>query len=145
MFTDILPITDVPVPADSLSFDELLRSADIVSLHVPLTEATRRLIDSDALGRMRAGAILLNTSRGAVVDCVALADALIAGVLGGAGLDVVDPEPLPPGHPLLTAPNTLLTAHIGARTIAGQARMSDVVDDVLRVLAGQSPHFAAPT
>ena len=78
-----------------------------------------------------------------MVDSLALAARLSAGDLGGAALDVVEPEPLPEGHPLLSAPQTLFTAHIGARTRQGLSRMSDLVDDVARVLSGDNPHYLA--
>ncbi|MEV6926691.1 C-terminal binding protein [Dactylosporangium sp. NPDC051485] len=94
-----------------LSFDELLAAADVVSLHVPLVPATHHLIDAAALARMRPGAVLVNTCRGGVVDTDALVAALAGGQLAGAALDVVDPEPLPAGHPLLTQPRAVLTPH----------------------------------
>ena len=80
---------------------------------------------------------------GAVVDDVALAEALSTGRLRGAALDVVDPEPLPPDHPLLRAGHTLLTPHLGAKTQSSQVRMNAVVDDVIRVLKGQPPSYSA--
>jgi D-3-phosphoglycerate dehydrogenase len=131
--------------ARPVSLDELLTGSDVVTPHVPLTDATRRMIDAAALSRMKPTAYLINTSRGAVVDNLALAQALWAGRLAGAALDVFDPEPLPPDHPLLTAPNALFTPHLGAKTRASQARMSAVVDDVIRVLRGHSPTDPAET
>ena len=77
------------------------------------------------------------------MDSDALAEALVAGRVAGAALDVFTPEPLPVDHPLACAPNTLFTPHIGARTIGGLSRMNDVVDDAVRVLRGQEPRFPA--
>lgn len=129
--------------ARPIGFVELLATSDIVSLHVPLTDATRNMIHAAALSRMKPTACLINTSRGAVVDNLALAEALFNRRLAGAALDVFEPEPLPSGHPLLGAPNTILTPHLGAKTHAGQTKMDAVVDDVIRVLHGQEPAFPA--
>ncbi len=118
--------------------------ADAVSLHVPLTAQTRHLIDADALAAMRPSAILVNTARGPVVDQVALAAALRSGAIGAAGLDVTDPEPLPAGDPLLTAPNLVVLPHIGSATVATRERMAEMaVDNLLAALDGRPmPHPA---
>lgn len=94
--------------------DQLLPQLDVLSLHCPLTDATRGLLSAARLARMKPGAVLINTARGALVDAVALAAALKAGRLGGAGIDVLEREPPPPGHPLLDPgiPNLILTPHI---------------------------------
>lgn len=114
-----------------------LERADVVSLHTPLTPQTHHLIDAAALRRMKPTAILVNTARGPVVDTDALVAALHAGEIAGAALDVTDPEPLPPDHPLLAAPNVLVVPHIGSATPRTRARMADVaVDNVLAALAG---------
>lgn len=125
---------------------ELLERADFVSLHVPLTDATRHLIDAAALARMKPTAILVNTARGPVVDTDALIAALHAGEIAGAALDVTDPEPLPPDHPLLNAPNVLVVPHVGSATPRTRAAMADLaVDNVLAGLAGDPlPHPVAP-
>jgi len=132
-------ITSRPTP-----LPELLERSDVVSLHVPLTNATRHLINADTLARMKPGAILVNTARGGVVDQVALAQALREGRLGAAALDVTDPEPLPPDDPLLDAPNVLVLPHVGSATHATRARMADMaVDNLLAALAGEPmPHPA---
>lgn len=124
---------------------ELLAASDVVSLHLPLTSGTRGLIGREALAAMRPGAILVNTARGGIVDQDALAAALRAGTLGAAALDVTDPEPLPPDHPLLSAPNLLVVPHIGSATHATRARMAEMaVDNLLAALAGRPmPHPAA--
>jgi glyoxylate reductase len=124
--------------------EELLERSDFVSLHLPLSPATRHLIDAAALARMKPTALLVNTARGPVVDQRALAEALHAGRLAGAALDVTDPEPLPPDDPLLAAPNLLVVPHIGSATVRTRARMADMaVDNLLAALAGQPmPHPA---
>jgi glyoxylate reductase len=121
-----------------------LRHADVVSLHAPLTEQTRHLIDAAALAAMKPTAILVNTARGGLVDQAALADALRDGRLGAAALDVTDPEPLPRDDPLLRLPNALVVPHIGSATRATRARMADLaVENLLAALDGRPmPHPA---
>jgi glyoxylate reductase len=130
------------ISARPLAVEEVLERADVVSLHVPLTDATRHLIDAPALQRMKPGAILVNTARGPIVDQAALADALHSGHLGAAALDVTDPEPLSPDDPLLEAPNLIVLPHIGSATHATRARMADLaVDNLLAALDGRPmPH-----
>ena len=98
---------------EAVTKETLLRNADVLTIHVRLSERTRGLISAADLALLKPTAYLVNTSRGPIVDEVALAEALRAGRLAGAGLDVFGTEPLPAGHPLLSAPNTLLTPHIG--------------------------------
>jgi len=107
--------------------DPLLEESDIVSLHVPLVEATRGLLGAARLGRMKRGAILVNTARGGIVDEAALARALHEGHLGGAALDVFVEEPLPAGGPLADAPNLILTPHIAGVTAESNERVSGIV------------------
>ncbi len=123
-----------------------LAQADAVTLHCPLTPATRHLIDAPALAAMRPQALLVNTARGPIVDQVALAAALHAGTIGGAALDVTDPEPLPPDDPLLGAPNLLVLPHIGSATHTARERMAGLaVDNLLAALQGEPmPHPAPP-
>ena len=99
--------------AELVPRDELFRAADVLTVHVVLSERTRGLVGAAELGAMKPSALLVNTSRGPVVDTAALVAALESGALAGAGLDVYDEEPLPPGSPLLRAPNTVLTPHLG--------------------------------
>jgi lactate dehydrogenase-like 2-hydroxyacid dehydrogenase len=126
------------------SLDEVLARSDAVTLHVPLTAQTRHLIDAAALRRMKPTAVLVNTARGGVVDQDALADALRERRIAGAALDVTDPEPLPPDHPLLSIPNLLVLPHVGSATHPTRERMADVaVDNLLAGLAGRPlPHPA---
>lgn len=119
--------------AEPLALDELVARADVVSLHVPLTAATRGLIGASRIAAMRPGAVLVNTSRGGIVDETALAAALRSGHLGGAALDVFEHEPLPAGSPLAGAPRLLLTPHIAGLTLESNMRVSTMIAD--RVLA----------
>ena len=107
--------------------DELLAQADIVSLHVPLVESTRGLLDRRRLAMMKPGAILLNSARGGIVDEAALAAALREGRLAGAALDVFDEEPLKAGSVLAEVPNLILTPHIAGITVESNERVSSLV------------------
>jgi phosphoglycerate dehydrogenase-like enzyme len=111
--------------------DDLLRVADVVSIHAALTPASRGLIDAPRLGLMKPTAYLINTARGPIVDEAALVDALRAGRLAGAGLDVFATEPLPSGHPLTMLPNVVLTPHLGWPTDEGYRRFADAAATVL--------------
>lgn len=110
--------------ATRLSLDELLARSDFVSVHVPLTNATERMIDAAALRKIKRGAILINTARGPVVDQDAVIAALRDGTLRAAALDVTTPEPLPPEHPLFSTPGCLVVPHIGSATEATRRRMA---------------------
>jgi phosphoglycerate dehydrogenase-like enzyme len=117
--------------------EELFATADVVTIHLLLSKRTRGLIGRDDLARMKPTAILVNTSRGPIVDEVALVDALWEGRLGGAGLDVFDQEPLPRDHPLRHVPRTVLTPHLGYVTRATyEVFYRDAVEDVAAFLAG---------
>jgi D-3-phosphoglycerate dehydrogenase / 2-oxoglutarate reductase len=117
---------------------ELLESSDVVSLHVPLSDDTRELISADLLARMRPGAIVVNVSRGGLVDEAALADALTSGQIAGAGIDTFSAEPVPADHPLRDAPNTILTPHIAWRSNQSiGALQAGAVERVRLVLTGK--------
>lgn len=130
--------------AGGVPLEELLERSDFVSLHCPLTPETRHLIDDVALARMKPTALLVNTARGPIVDSDALLRALQARAIGGAALDVTDPEPLPADHPLLGAPNLLVVPHIGSATVRTRHRMTEIaVANLLAGLAGEPmPHQA---
>jgi D-3-phosphoglycerate dehydrogenase len=120
------------IQVDKVPLDTVLGTADIVSLHVPLTDSTRGMIDAEALARMKPGAYLVNVARGGVVDEAALADALVEGRLAGAALDVYTSEPLPPDSPLLRAPNLVLTPHLGASTSEAQELVATEIAEAVR-------------
>ena len=111
--------------AHRVSFEEVLRQSDFLSLHVPLTDDTRALIDVGALQSMKPSAILVNTARGQIIDPNALLQALKNGWIAGAALDVTDPEPLPPDHPFFELPNCLILPHIGSATWNTRRKMAD--------------------
>lgn len=122
-------------------FAEVLARSDVLSLHCPLTEATRHLIDADALAAMKAQALLINTARGALVDEAALANALRRGDIAGAGIDVLSREPPPADHPLLASgiPNLILTPHSAWGTRAARQRLADqLAENVAAFRAGES-------
>lgn len=125
--------------AQPLPLEECLRRADAVTLHVP-GAGGRPLLDAERIALLKPGAYLVNTARGDLVDEQALADALTSGRLAGAGLDAFATEP-PAGSPLLTAPNVVLTPHMGAFSDDANAAMgTTVVRDIARVLRGEPPH-----
>ncbi|HEY1524430.1 MAG TPA: D-glycerate dehydrogenase [Solirubrobacteraceae bacterium] len=141
---EVLRVTSTDKP-DTLN--ELLEAADFVSIHTPLTADTRHLIDAAALKRMKPTAILISTARGEIVDQPALVEALEQGEIAGAALDVTEPEPPGPDDPLLSAPNLVLTPHIGSATVAARERMADLaVDNLLAGLDGEPlPHEVVPS
>ncbi len=122
-------------PAASL--DEILVTSDVVSLHCPHTRETENLLDAAALDRMKPGAILINTARGALVDEAALVERLRGGRLGGAGLDVFREEPVPAHHPLLAAPNTVLAPHTGGAGAGGQRELFARAATIIRAHFGE--------
>ncbi|MEW6754555.1 MAG: 2-hydroxyacid dehydrogenase [Candidatus Latescibacterota bacterium] len=127
-----------------LERDEVLAQADVVSLHVRLTDATRHLIGRRELGLLKRGALLLNGARGEVVDTSALVEALQAGHLGGAGLDVFPQEPLPADHPLLRCDQVVLTPHVADQTAEGIELLNEgAVDNVIAFLKGAPRHNVA--
>jgi glyoxylate reductase/D-3-phosphoglycerate dehydrogenase len=125
--------------------DELLRTADVISLHVPLNPSTHHMIGREQLGLLKSSAILVNTSRGPVIDEVALHDVLAAGSILGAGLDVFDEEPPPQDNPLFSLDNVVLTAHLAGPTFESHtARVRNGFDNVQRVARGETPLWVIP-
>jgi glyoxylate reductase len=133
--------SDAPLPpgVERRGLHELLAASDFVSLHVPLTAETRHLIDAEALARMKPGAILVNTSRGAVVETTALIDALRSGRLGAAALDVYEDEPHVPPE-LRDLRGTVLLPHLGSATAATRDAMARLcAENVIAVIEGREP------
>ncbi len=128
------------------TIDQLAAVADVLSLHIPLTADNARLVDKDLLAAMKPGAILINTARGGLVDLVALEGSLESGHLFGAGLDVTDPEPLPPDHPLLHRLDVVVTPHVAAGTAGAKRRIfKTAFDQVIAALNGTRPqHLVNP-
>lgn len=119
--------------------DELLRDSDIISIHCPLTPETERMVNADFLSRMKRTALLINTSRGPVVDEQALADALNRGEIAGAGLDVLEKEPPEPDDPLFTAKNCLITPHIAWAAFETRQRLMDIFAANIQAFCAGSP------
>lgn len=139
-------LEESPVPGvELMALDAMLTLADVVSLHAPALPATERLINADTLAQMKPGSYLVNCARGALVDQVALIDALERGHLAGAALDVTDPEPLPVGHPLLGRDDVIVTPHVASGTAAGRRRLYEhAIDNALCVLRGEPATIVAP-
>jgi D-3-phosphoglycerate dehydrogenase len=148
---DVIAWTFTPTPSRAtelgvryVALDELLRTSDVVSLHVRLTPESRGLLGPRELGLMKPGAILVNTARGPVIDSDALVAALHAGHLGGAGLDVFDTEPLPAAHSLLACEQVVLTPHNADQTPEGMDLLNaGVVDNVIAFLEGRPQNVVA--
>ena len=125
------------IGSEAVPLDELLASADVISLHVRLNDATRHMIGPEQFARIKRGAIVINTARGSVVDTHALLHALASGHIGGAGLDVFEQEPLPAGHPFFTLENVVMTPVSAWSTADASARMiNQSIENVVQFLAG---------
>ncbi|MGK5637682.1 2-hydroxyacid dehydrogenase [Streptomyces sp. URMC 126] len=134
------PETEARLGARRVELEELLRTSDYVTLHAPLTDATRHLLDAERLALLKPTAFVVNTARGALIDQEALADALEAGALAGAGLDVFDPEPPPASLRLLRAPNVVLSPHVAGVTRETLVRIAlAAVQNVLGYFEGKPP------
>ncbi|HDZ21200.1 hypothetical protein LCGC14_0276400 [marine sediment metagenome] len=143
LYNDIRPI-ELDYPAREVDKPTLYAESDVVTLHVPLTDLTTRLIDADALKQFKPGSQLINAARGGCVNAFDVAAALQKGQLSAVAIDCHDPEPPPADYPLFGLAGAILTPHVAARVPAAMAAMCDVVYDVVRVLAGQSPEYPAP-
>ncbi len=125
---------------EKVELAELWSQSDIISLHVPLTNETRGLVDRETLAQMKPDAILINTARGPIIDTAALVESLQSGHLAGVGLDVTDPEPLPADHPLYSFDRVTIAPHIASATHTTRRNMARLsVDNVLAVLQGTTP------
>jgi phosphoglycerate dehydrogenase-like enzyme len=147
-YYDIVRLTEDQSDALGVRFrllNELLRTSDIVSLHVPLTPQTRHMVGSSELKLMKPSAYLINTCRGPVVDEPALYEALTSGTIAGAGLDVFDREPPPTDNPLFRLDNVVLTPHFAGPTWDNQySRFRNGFDNVQRVARGEKPLWVIP-
>lgn len=124
-----------------IPFDDLLPQADIISVHIPLTPETKELFGAKTFARMKPGALFINTSRGGTYDMDALYEALYSGHLGGAGLDVFNPEPPPPDHPILQLPNVICTPHVATGTVEAHLQKARAqFENFRRALRGETPH-----
>jgi D-3-phosphoglycerate dehydrogenase len=120
-----------------VTFDRLVRNADAITLHCPSTPTTRRMIDRETLEKVKPGALLINVARGDLVDTLALIDALQSGRLVGAGLDVCDPEPIPPDSPLLTMDKVILTPHVASASVPAVTKLrTSAAEIAARALRG---------
>jgi glycerate dehydrogenase len=134
---DPMPPQNLPPGVRMVELDEIFCTSDVVSLHCPLTDSTRYMVNADRLTRMKPTAFLINTGRGPLVDERALADALSAGRIAGAGLDVLAVEPPPADHPLLRAKNCHITPHIAWATKAARKRLlHEAAENIRAFLAG---------
>ena len=140
------PRLDAFEHGELVDLETLWAAGDVISLHAPATPQTHRIVDAAALARMRPGVVIVNCARGALVDHGALLAGLESGRVAGAGLDVTDPEPLPPGHPLLDRDDVIVTPHVASATVAGRARLvSQALDQALCWLRGGTPeHLLDP-
>jgi D-3-phosphoglycerate dehydrogenase len=131
-----------PGVSPTATLEQLLRRSDVVSVHVPLSDATRHLFGAEQFGWMKRGAVFVNTARGGLVDGDALLAALAAGRLFGAGLDVTEPEPLPIDHPLLWRDDVVVTPHVASATVDGKVRIFRAAfEQVVDGLAGRRPAY----
>ena len=138
------PYLDPEIAADLgvllVSFDELIRSSDFISIHAPLTAGTRKMFSRAQFAAMKSNAYLINCARGGLVDTEALYDALVTGQIAGAALDVTDPEPMPGEHKILTLPNLIVTCHTAANSDESYRDcQTHAAREVARVLIGQPP------
>jgi phosphoglycerate dehydrogenase-like enzyme len=125
---------------EQVGFDRILAESRVITLHTPLTDETRNLLNADTFASMLDGVIIINAARGGIIDTDALIAALDSGKVYAAGLDVTDPEPLDPDHTLLHRDNVVVTPHIASATDKGRVRMySGAIENARMVLAGQRP------
>lgn len=134
------PALEADLGLEPAPLEDLLAQSDFVSLHTPLTPETRAILGAAEFALMKPTAIVVNTARGGVIDQEALVQALRSGTIGGAALDVTEPEPLPLDHPLYTFPNVTITPHIASGSMATRSKMADMAArNIVEVLAGRPP------
>lgn len=143
LYNDILDIA-VDYPAEAVDKDTLYARSDIITIHTPLTNLTRKLIDADAIRKMKNGVQFINAARGGCVDYAALAAGLKSGAIDGVAIDCHDPEPMGPDYPLFGIDRAILTPHIAAAVPKAKENMSMVVTDVIGVLTGEKAEYPAP-
>lgn len=122
-----------------VSLDELLAEADFLTLHCPLTDTTRKIINKETLSKMKKTAYVINTSRGGTIDEAALAEALHAGTIAGAGIDVLDGEPMREDHPFFDAPNCIITPHVAWASFEARRRLVNIVYENLKAYIDGAP------
>jgi phosphoglycerate dehydrogenase-like enzyme len=144
IYNDLSPVSGLDFPATAVDKPALYRDADILTIHVDMRPGNENLVGLSQLAMLKPSAVLINTSRGEVLDAAALAEAIRAKKIFAAALDVFSPEPPPADFPLLGLPNVLLTPHLAARTTTALENMSWVVRDVMAVLEGKKPVYPAP-
>ncbi len=145
IYNDLLDVSaELDFPATAVDKPTLFRDADVLTIHVDMRPGNENLVGREQIALMKKDAILINTSRGEVLDPYALADAIREKRLFGAAIDVYWPEPPKPDFPLLNFPNVLLTPHMAARTETALQNMSWVVRDVMAVLSGEKPKYPVP-
>ena len=143
IYNDVIDVGPLPFAATAVDKNTLYRESDVLSLHVDMRKGNEHLVGRE-LAMMKPDAILINTSRGEVLDTDALAAAVRARQIAGVMIDVFDPEPPAADFPLIGMPNVILTPHMAARTHTAIENMSWVVRDVVEVLEGRNPKYAAP-
>ncbi|WP_428940835.1 NAD(P)-dependent oxidoreductase [Fontivita pretiosa] len=145
IYNDLIDVSGlINFPATAVDKPTLYRQADVLSIHVDMRPGNERLVGAQQIAMMKPDAILINTSRGEVLDAQALAEAIRARRVAGAAVDVFAPEPPPADFPLLGLDNVLLTPHLASRTDTALRNMSWVVRDIMAVLEGKRPQFPAP-
>jgi D-3-phosphoglycerate dehydrogenase / 2-oxoglutarate reductase len=140
VFDPVVPAGDIESAGAraAKSLDELLPACDVLTLHCPSTERTRRMINRESLSRLKPGAILINVARGDLADTAAIVEALQTGQLAMAGLDVCDPEPIPPGHALLSQPGVLLSAHVASTSPPAVRKLRETAAGIIaRAVRGE--------
>jgi D-3-phosphoglycerate dehydrogenase len=128
VFDPVIPAAEIEnLGARAVDFEELLRNANVLTLHCPSTAQTRRMMNRESFAKLKPGAIFINVSRGDLAEPEALVDALKRGHLAGAALDVFDPEPIPDDHPIRTLPNVILASHIASCSVPAVTKLRESV------------------